>query len=137
MTEVKHVADSADSADSTDSVSQIESAPDTSRRKAIRNIAVGGASILAAPGLILPARAAGRAVKIGFVSPQTGPIAAFGEADRFVLDGVRKAIGRGIMIAGTEHPITIINKDSQSNPNRAAEVAAQLIKNDQIGRAHV
>ena len=48
MTEVKHVPGSVDS------VSQIDCAPDTSRRKAIRNIAVGGASILAAPGLILP-----------------------------------------------------------------------------------
>ena len=38
MTEVKHVPGSVDS------VSQIDCAPDTSRRKAIRNIAVGGAS---------------------------------------------------------------------------------------------
>ena len=27
---------------------------------------------------------AGRAIKIGFVSPQTGPLAGFGEADKFV-----------------------------------------------------
>jgi branched-chain amino acid transport system substrate-binding protein len=106
---------------------------DAGRRRVLRTIAVGGASALAAPGLILtPAHAAGRPVKIGFVSPQTGPIAAFGEADRFVLDGVRKAIGKGIMIAGTEHPVQIIYKDSQSNPNRAAEVAAQLINDDRV-----
>ena len=38
-------------------------------------------------------------VKIGMVSPETGPIAAFGEADQFVLAGVRKALGDGIVIA--------------------------------------
>ncbi len=47
-------------------------------------------------------------MKIGFVSPQTGPIAAFGEADKFVLDGVRKAIGNSIKIAGADHPVQII-----------------------------
>ena len=30
-------------------------------------------------------RASGRKIKIGYVSPQTGPLAPFGEADNFVL----------------------------------------------------
>ncbi len=103
------------------------------RRRVLRSLAVSGASALAAPALMIkPAQAAGRPIKIGFVSPQTGPIAAFGEADTFILDGVRKALGKGIVVAGTEHPVQIIYKDSQSNPNRAAEVAAQLINNDKV-----
>ncbi len=103
------------------------------RRRVLRSLALGGASALAAPALMIkPAQAAGRPIKIGFVSPQTGPIAAFGEADTFILDGVRKALGKGIVVAGTEHPVQIIYKDSQSNPNRAAEVAAQLINNDKV-----
>ena len=102
------------------------------RRDTLKKLAIGGAA-LAAPGLLIgPAHAAGRPVKIGFVSPQTGPIAAFGEADRWVLDNVRKTIGKGITIAGTEHPINIVYRDSQSNPNRAAEVASQLIKNERV-----
>jgi branched-chain amino acid transport system substrate-binding protein len=110
-----------------------QGSPNTQRRKVLRTIAAGGAGALAAPMLSLQAaQGPGRTVKIGFVSPQTGPIAAFGEADRFVLDGVRKAIGKGITIAGTEHPVQIISRDSQSNPNRAAEVTAQLIKNDRV-----
>ena len=56
----------------------------------------------------------------------------FGEADQFVLAGVRKALGDGIVIAGEKHPIQIICKDSQSNPNCAAEVTAQLINNDNV-----
>src|SRR6185437_8815856 len=66
------------------------------------------------------------------VSPQTGPIAAFGEADQFVLSGVRKALGEGIVIAGEPHLVEIIYKDSQSNPNRASEVTAQLINKDKV-----
>jgi hypothetical protein len=37
-----------------------------------------------------PARAAARAVKIGMISPATSPIAAFGEADQWMLgEGAR------------------------------------------------
>ena len=107
--------------------------PDHGRRKALRTLALGGAGALAAPALLMrSAHAAGRTIKIGMVSPSTGPIAAFGEADQFVLAGVRKALGDGIMVAGEKHPVEIIYKDSQSNPNRASEVAAQLINNDRI-----
>jgi branched-chain amino acid transport system substrate-binding protein len=105
---------------------------DRRRRKLIKLIAAGGAGAIASPGIFRAALAAGRTVKIGMVSPQTGPIAAFGEADQFVLAGIRKALAKGITIAGQNHPVEIIYKDSQSNPNRASEVAAQLINNDRI-----
>jgi branched-chain amino acid transport system substrate-binding protein len=105
---------------------------DKQRRKLLKLAAAGGASAIASPWMFQSSRAAPRAVKIGMVSPETGPIAAFGEADQFVLAGVRKALGDGIVIAGEKHPIQIIYKDSQSNPNRAAEVTAQLINNDKV-----
>lgn len=75
---------------------------------------------------------ANRAVKLGFVSPRTGSLAAFGEADAFVLAGIRKAVAGGFMIAGKLYPIEIIEKDSKSDPNRAAEVASDLIKTDRV-----
>ncbi len=37
---------------------------------------------------------AGRALKLGYVSPQTGPLAGFGEADNFVVAGVRRRSAR-------------------------------------------
>ena len=77
------------------------------------------AATLAAPRI---GRAAGT-VRIGYVSPRTGPLAPFGEADAFVLDGARKALGRGF---------EIVVKDSQSNPNRAAAVAGELILKDDV-----
>ncbi len=50
---------------------------------------IGGASALgAATGVFAPAiaRAADRVIRIGYVSPQTGPLAAFAESDEFLLD---------------------------------------------------
>jgi branched-chain amino acid transport system substrate-binding protein len=78
------------------------------------------------------APSAGRAIKIGYVSPQTGPLAPFGEADKYVLDQMQKQFANGITIAGVSHPVQIIVKDTQSDPNRAAQVAADLITNDKV-----
>lgn len=66
-------------------------------------------------------------IRIGYVSPQTGPLAAFGEADEFILSGIEEAVAGGIDINGTTYNIEIIVRDTQSDPNRAAEVAADLI----------
>ncbi len=104
------------------------------RRQFLKLSATGAAAwVLAAcgPGGT-PTAASGRTIKIGYVSPQTGPIAAFGEADNFILTGVRKAFESGLKIGDKTHPIEILVKDSQSDPNRAAEVAADLILKDGI-----
>lgn len=69
----------------------------------------------------------GRTIRIGYVSPQTGPLAAFGEADVFVLEYVGELLAEGIEINGVVHPVEILVQDSQSDPNRAAEVAQTLI----------
>ena len=99
------------------------------RREFLRVSAAGAALIAVSPGR---ARAQGRPIKIGYVSPQTGPLAGFGEADSFVIGGVRKAVGKGLAMHGTTHPVEILVRDSQSDPNRAAEVASRLILSDKI-----
>ena len=101
-----------------------------SRRGALK--LVGGA--LAAPALlrVLPANAQSAAIKIGFVSPKTGPIAAFSESDDFTLAQVMKAIGPGISNNGKIYPIQVISKDSQSSSNRAAEVTSELILGEKV-----
>lgn len=71
-------------------------------------------------------------VKIGYVSPQTGPLAPFGEADKWVIEQMNVAFKDGIVIAGKKHAVQIILKDSQSNPNRAGEVANDLILKDKV-----
>ena len=75
---------------------------------------------------------AGRPIKIGYVTTQTGPLAGFSEADDFIINGIREVWANGIMVSGTTHPVEIIVADSQSNPGHAAEVARNLILNDKI-----
>ena len=74
----------------------------------------------------------GKPFKIGFVSPQTGPLSIFAEPDQFVLDQVKAATKDGIVIDGTRHPVEIFVRDSQSSSNRAADVAADLILNEEV-----
>jgi branched-chain amino acid transport system substrate-binding protein len=76
--------------------------------------------------------AQGRVIKLGYVSPQTGPLAGFGEADNFILEGVRTALKDGLQIGGTAHAVEILVKDSQSDPNRAATVAGDLITGSEV-----
>lgn len=85
-----------------------------------RLILQGVGGTLAAAALPLRARAA-RTIKVGYVSPETGPLAAFGAADRFVINSLQPLLAaRGIELAV---------RDSQSDPNRAASVANDLINN--------
>ncbi len=95
------------------------------RRKFLQTTAAGGA-VLATSGLAAPAIAQAAAVKLGYVSPQTGPLAAFGEADKFVIDSFLATTKK----MGLNYEVIV--KDSQSNPNRAAEVAKELIVDDEI-----
>lgn len=71
-------------------------------------------------------------IRIGYVSPQTGPLAAFGAADAFIIEGVQEAIGDGLEINGTTYTVEFLVRDTQSDPNRAAEVAANLILVDGV-----
>ncbi len=71
-------------------------------------------------------------VKIGYVSPQTGPLAPFGEADKWVIDQMKSAFKGGLTIGGKKYDVQILLKDSQSNPNRAGEVANDLILKDKV-----
>ena len=105
----------------------------TPTRRQLIKTATMGAAALSAPALFgRSASAAGREIKVGFVSPKTGPIAAFASSDDFVLSGMNSLLKDGIEIAGKTHPVKIIVKDSQSNPSRAAEVASELILKDKV-----
>jgi branched-chain amino acid transport system substrate-binding protein len=66
-------------------------------------------------------------LKIGFVSPRTGAAAGFGEPDTYVLSLARKALAGGLTVGGTKYSVEILDRDSQSNPQRSAQVANDLI----------
>jgi branched-chain amino acid transport system substrate-binding protein len=73
-----------------------------------------------------------KAIKIGYVTPQTGPLAAFGEADSFVIDALRPLMQKGVALGSSFVPITVTVKDSQSDPRRASEAASQLILQEEV-----
>ncbi|QFG36489.1 amino acid/amide ABC transporter substrate-binding protein (HAAT family) [Paracoccus pantotrophus] len=91
-----------------------------------RRTFIASGSALAGLGLARPALAQRKAIRIGYVSPQTGPLSAFSAADDFMVrQFLAAAPGLGL-------DAEVIVKDSQSNPNRAAEVARELISRDEV-----
>jgi len=108
------------------------------RRRFLRLAGVAGAAV-SSPGLLAACQSGSsggrlpRAIKIGYVSPETGPLARFGEADAFVIGAIRKYFGQhGVTVAGKRHGVEIILKDSQSTDQQAASVANELIVNDRV-----
>jgi branched-chain amino acid transport system substrate-binding protein len=89
---------------------------------------------VAAPMVLrmIPANAQSRIVKIGFVVPQTGPLASFGEPVGYLINQVRSATDSRIAIAGKHHEFQILVRDSQSSGSRAAEVSSELILRDKV-----
>ncbi len=101
------------------------------RRKFMKASAATGLA-LTSGAVFAPAVHAAKAIKLGYVSPQTGPLAAFAEADNFVISNFHDTVKGGLKIGGSTYPVEVTVKDSQSNPNRAAEVAKELIVSNKI-----
>src|SRR4051812_12499331 len=107
---------------------------DSSRPLSRRTLVKAGLGAVAAPAVlrVIPAHAQSRAIKIGHVSPRTGPLAGFGEADTFILEQVRGILAKGVAVGGKTYPVQIISKDSQSSASRASDVASELILGDKV-----
>ncbi|MGH6797214.1 MAG: ABC transporter substrate-binding protein [Roseiarcus sp.] len=97
-------------------------------------IVSAGAAGLAAAARPYGAVAAGSeaTLKVGFISPRTGALAGFGQTDGYVLEVVRKALAQGYPIGGKTYAIDILDRDSQSDPARAGQLAKTLINSDAI-----
>ena len=99
----------------------------------------GGGASPAAPSAA-PSAAGGSApaaatetIKVGFVSPLTGPLAGFGEPDTYVVDQMAAWFAANpIDVNGTMFNVEIVQKDSQSDAKRAGEVAGELINQDGV-----
>ena len=85
----------------------------------------------AAPGTTLTTGVeAGREIKVGFVDPITGAIAGFGIPGKWCVERWSEAVKDGLVCGdGLNHPVSIELQDSQSDSNRAAQVAGDLITN--------
>ena len=85
-------------------------------------------------GLTRRAFAAGaeNTLRIGFVSPRSGALASFGQTDGYVLDLARKSLAKGLSIGGKTYQVTILDRDTQSDPSRASQLAKTLINSDKV-----
>jgi branched-chain amino acid transport system substrate-binding protein len=101
------------------------------RRRFMKASAATGAA-LAAGSVFAPSVRAAQSFKIGYVSPQTGPLAPFAEADNFIISNFLSTVKGGVKVGSATLPVEVTVKDSQSNPNRAAEVAKELIVGNKI-----
>ena len=99
-----------------------------------RTLIKSGAAAIAMPVLLgaNSASAQAKVIKIGHISPRTGPLAGFGEDDTFILEQVRGILGKGLQSGGKSYRVEIVSRDSQSSGSRAAEVASELIQRDKV-----
>ncbi len=93
-------------------------------------LAAGAAGLVLASGRRAFAQDAGT-LKVGFISPRSGALAGFGETDGYVLEVARKALAGGLNVGGKTYKVEIIDRDTQSDPARAGQLAKGLI-NDGI-----
>ncbi|PWU25166.1 MAG: ABC transporter substrate-binding protein, partial [Candidatus Rokuibacteriota bacterium] len=109
-----------------------------SRRELVKRAGIGAGGLLAAGAMpagwlrVQEAAAASNLIKIGFISPRTGPLGGFGEPDPYALSLARKKLAKGLTIHGKHYAVKIIDKDNQSSPPRAGQLAKQLINKDKV-----
>jgi branched-chain amino acid transport system substrate-binding protein len=111
---------------------------EVSRRTVLRSAGVGalllggGGTLAACGGGGLKGNgggSSGKKITIGLVTPLTGAVASFAVSDLYVTNLIRKtpAFANGIKIGGKTYDVDIVVKDSQSDPNRASQVAKDLV----------
>ncbi|MCD2172291.1 ABC transporter substrate-binding protein [Rhizobium sp. C4] len=99
-------------------------------RRGFVSASIAGTAALALGGRGLAADAT--KLKVGFISPRTGPLAGFGQTDGYVLEKVRETLAKGVTLGGKAFAVEILDRDTQSDPSRAGQLAKDLINNDGI-----
>ncbi len=75
----------------------------------------------------------GRPIKLGIVSPKTGNFSVFAISDDWWIARVNEIMKDGFITGdGKKRMLELIVKDSQSDSNRASQVAGDLVTNDQV-----
>ncbi|MGO9007930.1 MAG: ABC transporter substrate-binding protein [Beijerinckiaceae bacterium] len=101
-----------------------------SRREVVLAAASGALALASGRGAF--AADSENVLKVGFISPRTGPLGGFGQTDGYVLETARKALAGGFAIGDKTYEIKILDKDTQSDPSRAGQLAKGLINNDNV-----
>jgi branched-chain amino acid transport system substrate-binding protein len=96
----------------------------------------GAATLLGAEELVTACgdstAQSGSVLKIGYVSPVTGASAAFAEPNSHLLKKVTEALSGGLTAGRRKYRVEIIDRDSRSDPQTAAKVAAELITGEKV-----
>jgi branched-chain amino acid transport system substrate-binding protein len=71
-------------------------------------------------------------LRVGFISPRTGPLGGFGQTDGYVLDLVRGALKNGLKVGDKTYDVQIVDQDTQSDPSRAGQLAKSLINGEGV-----
>ena len=71
-------------------------------------------------------------IRVGFASPRTGNLGTFGVGDGYLTDQVRKALDKGLKVGDKTYKVVLLDRDSQSDPARAGQLAKTLISSDKI-----
>ena len=71
-------------------------------------------------------------IRVGFASPRTGNLGTFGVGDGYLTDQVRKALDKGLQVGDKTYKVVLLDRDSQSDPARAGQLAKTLISSDKI-----
>jgi branched-chain amino acid transport system substrate-binding protein len=113
-----------------------------SRRSVLRGMGAG--ALATGAGGVLAACSSGAkgtrsasstsTITIGYIAPFSGSLAGFASADHFVISTIRgtKAFANGFTVGGKKYDVNIVVTDSQSDPNRASQLARQLILNNNV-----
>jgi branched-chain amino acid transport system substrate-binding protein len=101
-----------------------------SRRRLLAAGAASGAA--AAIGLPSVAFAQAKTIKIGYLTTLSGVRANFGEADTWSLERIRAALKGGLQAGGANYAVDIVVRDTQSDANRAATLASELVLREKV-----
>lgn len=101
------------------------SRPGLTRRGLMAHGLAATAAGIFAPGVL---RAQSRAVKIGYVGSLSGIRGIFGETENWTLAQMRARLAEGLQTPdGRRIPIELVIRDNQSDPNRSASIAQELV----------
>jgi branched-chain amino acid transport system substrate-binding protein len=103
-----------------------------SERISRRAVVLGVGALALGPSITPAFAAAENVVRVGFISPRTGPLGIFGKTDGHILDLVRTALKDGLKVGDTTFEVKIIDADTQSDPSRAGQLAKSLINGDGV-----
>ncbi|HEU0276928.1 MAG TPA: ABC transporter substrate-binding protein [Rhodanobacteraceae bacterium] len=103
-----------------------------SRRKVLIGGVAAGAAMMLGGSPKLFAAPPSKEIRIGYISPRSGDLGAFNASDSYMLPLVRKALAKGLAIGGTTYRVSILDRDSQSSPSRASQLAKELIDKNNV-----